>query len=76
MACQRVITPECIEKLRKRQQVVNWIDEEKRTTPVIDVHGSPRSSEREWPDLIASNADKKNLDSLYQYMRPVYIENK
>ena len=38
-ACLRVITPECIEKVRERQQVVNWIDEmEKRTTPVIDVH--------------------------------------
>ena len=43
----RVIIPKCIEKVRKRQQVVNWINEvEKRTTPVIDVH--VRNFEQGW----------------------------
>lgn len=72
-ACLRVITPVCIEKFRKRQQIVNRIDEvEKRTTPVIDVHDRSivraLNEDGGWrPDLIASNADK-NLYSSYQYI--------
>lgn len=61
---------------------MNWIDEvEKWTTPVIDVHGhfmvGASNENGGWrPDLIASNADKKNLNSSYQYMLGLYILRK
>jgi hypothetical protein len=73
-ACLRVITPKCSEKVRKQQQVVSWIDEvEKRTTSVIDVHdrfiiGASNKDGGWGGELIALNADKKNLDSSYQYI--------
>jgi hypothetical protein len=53
---------------------VSWIDEvEKRTTSVIDVHdrfiiGASNKDGGWGGELIALNADKKNLDSSYQYI--------
>jgi hypothetical protein len=72
-ACLRVITPECIEKVRKRQQVVNWIDKVvKRTTLVIDVVDHFMVTRMAVGGLISSHrmqADKNlPVDPSYQYI--------